>query len=67
MITFAEAIAVCDEMYRARPVEESPEDSVDAVIDELIRKAHCTGTDGDRLLEAVEAFAVLCALDVEEC
>jgi hypothetical protein len=67
MVTFAEAVAVCDEMYRARPAEESPEASVDAVIEKLISQAHYTGGDGDRLLQAVEAYGVLCALDVEEC
>jgi hypothetical protein len=66
VITFSDAIAKCDEMYRARPVEESPEDSVDAVIEELIEQAHYRGNDGDEMLKAANAAAVLFALDVPE-
>lgn len=66
MTTFSEAVAVCDDMYRARSGEESSEDSVEAVIDQLMHTAHYEGMDVDKAIDAVEACEVLFALDVPE-
>jgi hypothetical protein len=56
MITFAEAIAVCDKMYQV-----SPEATAESVLEQLIADVH--SKDPYRCIDAAQ---VLFALDIEE-